>query len=79
MLSGPCLVIDCARALHETLFVPILLYGSETMIWREKKIFMTRAVQMDRLRVLMSIRKIDRETNAQIRVMQSEEGSRWND
>ena len=29
--------LDCARALHEGLFVPVLLYGSKTMIWREKE------------------------------------------
>ena len=25
-----------ARGLHETLLMPILMYGSETMIWKEK-------------------------------------------
>ena len=28
---------ECARVLHEGLVVPILLYGSETMIWRGKR------------------------------------------
>ena len=28
--------LDCASVLHEYLVVPVLLYGSKTMIWREK-------------------------------------------
>ena len=28
--------LECARVLHETFFVPVLMYGSETMVWREK-------------------------------------------
>ena len=28
---------ECARILYETLFVPVLLYGSETMLWTEKE------------------------------------------
>ena len=29
--------LECARVLHESLLVPVLTYGSETMIWREKR------------------------------------------
>ena len=28
---------ECARILHESLLVPVLMYGSETMIWREEE------------------------------------------
>ena len=28
---------ECARVLHESLMVPVLMYGSEAMIWKEKK------------------------------------------
>ena len=31
------LQVECARVLHESLLVPFLRYGSETMIWREKR------------------------------------------
>ena len=31
------LQLECARVLHEEFPVPVLLYGIETMIWREKK------------------------------------------
>ena len=34
----------------ETLFVPVLMYGSETMLWKEKGRSRIRAVQMDNLR-----------------------------
>ena len=50
-------------------FVPVILYGSETMIWREKESPRIRAVQMYNL----SIRRIDRVPNAQIRVVRSDE------
>ena len=45
--------------LHETLLVPVFMYGSETMLWRSR----IRAVQMDNL----GIRRIDKVLNSQIR------------
>ena len=33
--------------LHETLLVPILMYGSEKMIWKEKERSRIKAVHMD--------------------------------
>ena len=30
------LQIECARALHEASLVPVLMYGSETMLWKER-------------------------------------------
>ena len=30
------LQLEYAKVLHETLFVPFLMYGSETMLWKEK-------------------------------------------
>ena len=38
------LKIECTRVLHESLLVPVLTYGSETMIWREKERSRIRAV-----------------------------------
>ena len=52
--------------MHETLLVPILMYASETMLWKEKERFMIRAVQMNNLRGLLVIRMIDSPPNAQI-------------
>ena len=30
---------ECAKVLHETSLMPVLMYGSETMIWKEKEKF----------------------------------------
>ena len=67
------LQLECARVLHEALLMPVLMYGSETMLWTEKERSRVRVVQMDNLRVLLGIRRMDRIPNARIR---SEEGSR---
>ena len=32
LVNARGLQLECARVLHETLFVPVLKYGSETMI-----------------------------------------------
>ena len=40
--------------------MPILLYGSKAMIWREKERSRIRVVQMDNLRGLLVIRRMDR-------------------
>ena len=53
--------------LHETLLVPVLTYGSETMLWKEKERSRIRAVHMNNLRGLLSIRRMDRVPNARIR------------
>ena len=52
--------------LHETLLVPVLIYGSETMI-RNEESFRIRTVDIDNLRGLLDIRRMDRVLNAQIR------------
>ena len=49
--------------LHETLFVPVLMYCSDRMLWREER-SRVRVVQMDNLKCMDK------------GVMQSEEGSR---
>ena len=43
------------------------MYGNETMLWKEKERFRIRAVQMDNLRGLLGIRRMDRVSNARIR------------
>ena len=53
--------------LHEALLVPVLMYGSETMLWKEKGRSRIRAVQMDNLRGLLGIKRMDRVPNARIR------------
>ena len=39
--------------------MPVLIYGSETMVWREKERSRIRAAQMEYLRSLLGIRRRD--------------------
>ena len=61
------LQLRCARVLHETLLVPVLMYSSETMLWKEKERYRARTVQMDKLKGFLGIWKMDRVPNALIR------------
>ena len=45
----------------------LLLYGSDTMVGKEKDRSRIRVVQMDKLRGLLGIRRMDRVRNARIR------------
>ena len=51
--------LECTLVLHETLLVPVRMYGSESMLWKEKERSRIRAVQMDNLRGLLGIRRMD--------------------
>ena len=67
MLLGLWLMqLECARVLHESLLVPVLMYGSETMI-RKKERSRIRTVRMDNLRDILSIKRMDKVPNARIR------------
>ena len=48
--------------------MPVLMYGSETMIWKKER-SRIRVVQMDKIRSLLCIRRMDRVLNAWIREM----------
>ena len=37
LVNARSLQLECARVLHESLLVPVLTYGSETMIWRKNE------------------------------------------
>ena len=63
------LQLEYVRVLHETLLVPILMYGSETDLWKEKERCRTRAVRLDSLRRLLSISRINTVPNVRIRVL----------
>ena len=65
LVNARDLQIECARVLHETLLVPVLTYSNEKMLWKEKARSRIRAVQMDNLRGLLGIRKMDTVPNAQ--------------
>ena len=59
MVNARSLLFECSRAFHESLLVPVLTYGSETMISREKEKPRIWAVQMDKLRGLLGVRRMD--------------------
>ena len=63
LVKARSLRLECAKVLHEDLLV---LYGSETMLWREKGRYKTIVVHMDSLRGLLSIRKIYVRPNTQM-------------
>ena len=44
----------------------VLMYGSGTMLWKEKEISRIRVVQMENFRGLLGIRRMDRVLNARI-------------
>ena len=44
------LQLEWARVLPETMLVPVLMYGSETILWKEKERSRIRGVQMGNLR-----------------------------
>ena len=46
--------------------MPVFMYGSETMIWKEERSRLG-GVQMDNLRGLLGIRRMDKVPNARIR------------
>ena len=58
-----------ARVLHDSLLVLVLLYGSEIVIRGEKERSKIRTMQMDNLRGLWSIRRMDRVPNTRISVL----------
>ena len=60
------LQLACARVFHETLLVSVLTYDSETILWRKEERSRNTAVQMDNLRGLFGIRRMDRVPNARI-------------
>ena len=61
------LQLQCTRVLHQTLLVHVLIYGSEIMLRREKKRSRIRTVEMENLRGLLGIDRMDRVPNARIR------------
>ena len=67
LVNARDLHLECARVLHETVLVPILMYGSETMLWKGKEKSRIRALQMDNFRGLLGIRRMDRVPNERIR------------
>ena len=66
-VNARSLQLESARFLHESLLVPVLMYGSETVIWREKERSRISAIQMDNLRGLLGIRSPEWSNKALVR------------
>ena len=65
--------------LHETMLIPVLVYGSETRLWKKEKRSRIRAIQMDNLKGLLGIRRMDSPGITDKGVVLSEEGGRRKD
>ena len=46
--------------------MPVLMYGSETIIWKEMQRSRIRAGQMDNIRSLLGIRRVNKDQNTRI-------------
>ena len=60
----------------ESLLIHVLLYGNETMIWREKERSKIWDVQIENLKGLLGIRRMDRCPMHGVTKGVGEEGSR---
>ena len=56
----------CARVFDEPLFMPVLMYGSDTIIWKKVRSSI-RDLQRDNLTGLLDIKRMDKVPNACIR------------
>ena len=60
LVNAKGLQLQCTRALHVPLFVNVLMYGSEAIIWKEKESSRVRSLQIDNLRGLLGIGRMDK-------------------
>ena len=67
LVNARDLQLECASVLHESLLGLVVMHGSDTILWKEKERSRVRFVQMDNLRGLLDIRRIERIPNARIR------------
>ena len=67
LVNARVLQLECAKVLHESLPVSALMYSSETRIWKENERSRIRAVQINRFRGLLGIRRKNKVPNGRIR------------
>ena len=58
--------MECARALHEAILIPTLLYGSETLYLNGRAKERVNAVAMSNLRCAAGVSRIDRVRNEDV-------------
>ena len=75
LVNARDLQIECAKMLHETLLMSILSYGGESMLWKEKERSRIKTVQMDILRGLVGIRRMDSLECTDKGVVRNEDGA----
>ena len=61
LLNQRHLSIQCARALHEGILVPTLLYGNETVTMYDRDVSRLQAVEMNMLRNDVGVKRWDRQ------------------
>ena len=66
LVNARDLQLECATVLYETLLIPVLMSGSETILWKYERTRI-RAMQRDKLKELLGFRWMDKVLNAQIR------------
>ena len=66
LVNARSLPLECARLLHETLFITVLMYGSERMIQKDEERSRIRDVQMNNLRGLLGIRRMGQDTEIRL-------------
>ena len=67
LVNAMDLQLERDKVLHETLLEPVLMYGNETILWKEKERSRFRAVQMDNLRGLLGVSSMASALNEWIR------------
>ena len=50
LVNAKGLSLKCMKVLHESMLIPVLMYGSESMVWKRRYRSKMQAVQMDNLR-----------------------------
>ena len=58
------------------MLVPVLMYGGDTMLWKEKDRSRILAVQMDNIRGLLGIKRMDSLECMDMGAVWSDEGGR---
>ena len=67
LVNAKGLSLECMRVLHESMLIPVLMYGSESMVWSDEYRSKMQAVQKDNLRGVLGVRRIDKMMNEFIR------------
>ena len=67
VVGGWRLQPECTRVLNEEFLVPVLMYGNETMIWKEKERSRIIAVHADNLRGMRGIKRMDGVPNTRMK------------